>query len=125
MTSSPPDELVYTVTELTRRVKRLLESQWAALWVEGDIEASEGLEISTSERLVSDLCPGLWPIFPAQERVVGSFSLVASAARQIDIDVQRISLHHVPDRRLNPGQGSESPACSHPRSSPHIAPPSS
>ena len=37
MTSSPPDELVYTVTELTRRVKRLLESQWAALWVEGEL----------------------------------------------------------------------------------------
>jgi exodeoxyribonuclease VII large subunit len=32
-----PDELIYTVSELTRRVKRLLESHWAALWVEGEL----------------------------------------------------------------------------------------
>ncbi len=37
MTSPHPDDLVYTVTELTRRVKRLLETHWAALWVEGEL----------------------------------------------------------------------------------------
>ena len=37
MTSLPPDDLVYTVTELTRRIKRLLESHWSALWVEGEL----------------------------------------------------------------------------------------
>jgi exodeoxyribonuclease VII large subunit len=31
------DDSVYTVTELTKRVKRLLESHWAALWVEGEL----------------------------------------------------------------------------------------
>lgn len=31
------DDSVYTVTELTRRLKRLLESHWAALWVEGEL----------------------------------------------------------------------------------------
>ena len=36
-TSSAPDELVYTVTELTRRIKRLLESHWSAVWVEGEL----------------------------------------------------------------------------------------
>ena len=31
------DETIYTVSELTRRIKRLLESHWAALWVEGEL----------------------------------------------------------------------------------------
>jgi exodeoxyribonuclease VII large subunit len=36
-TPSRSAELVYTVSELTRRIKRLLESQWTALWVEGEV----------------------------------------------------------------------------------------
>ena len=36
-TPSPPEDQVYTVGELTRRIQRLLESNWAALWVEGEI----------------------------------------------------------------------------------------
>ncbi|HMB68158.1 MAG TPA: exodeoxyribonuclease VII large subunit, partial [bacterium] len=36
-TSSEPGEHVYTVRELTRGIKRLLESHWSALWVEGEL----------------------------------------------------------------------------------------
>ncbi|MGQ0722767.1 MAG: exodeoxyribonuclease VII large subunit [Candidatus Eiseniibacteriota bacterium] len=36
-TPSRSAEQVYTVTELTGRIKRLLEQQWAALWVEGEV----------------------------------------------------------------------------------------
>jgi exodeoxyribonuclease VII large subunit len=36
-TSSAPGERVYTVRELTRGIKRLLESHWNALWVEGEL----------------------------------------------------------------------------------------
>jgi exodeoxyribonuclease VII large subunit len=35
--SSPQDDAVYTVTELTRRVKNLLESGFRAVWVEGEL----------------------------------------------------------------------------------------
>jgi exodeoxyribonuclease VII large subunit len=35
--SSHPEERIYTVTELTRQVKRRLESEWAALWVEAEL----------------------------------------------------------------------------------------
>lgn len=34
---SSADEPVYTVTELTRRIKRSLERDWAAVWVEGEL----------------------------------------------------------------------------------------
>ncbi|GJM44873.1 MAG: exodeoxyribonuclease VII large subunit [Gemmatimonadota bacterium] len=36
-TISSSDEPVYTVTELTRRIKRSLERDWAAVWVEGEL----------------------------------------------------------------------------------------
>jgi exodeoxyribonuclease VII large subunit len=36
-TSSHPDDEVYTVSELTRQIKRRLEREWAALWVEGEL----------------------------------------------------------------------------------------
>jgi exodeoxyribonuclease VII large subunit len=35
--SSLPDEGVYSVTELTRRIKQQLEREWRALWVEGEL----------------------------------------------------------------------------------------
>lgn len=34
---SAPTDVVYTVSELTRKVKRHLESQWAGVWVEGEL----------------------------------------------------------------------------------------
>lgn len=36
-TSSRPEEEIHTVSELTRRIKRRLEREWAALWVEGEL----------------------------------------------------------------------------------------
>lgn len=36
VTPSSPDD-VYTVSELTRKIKRLLERNWAAVWVEGEL----------------------------------------------------------------------------------------
>jgi len=36
-TSSLPEDPVYTVGELTRRIKGRLERDWAALWVEGEL----------------------------------------------------------------------------------------
>jgi exodeoxyribonuclease VII large subunit len=36
-TSSEPGEHIYTVRELTRGIKRLLEQHWSALWVEGEL----------------------------------------------------------------------------------------
>ncbi|MFN8179398.1 MAG: exodeoxyribonuclease VII large subunit [bacterium] len=35
--SSAPADVVYTVSELTRKIKRLLESQWSGVWVEGEL----------------------------------------------------------------------------------------
>jgi len=36
-TSSEPEDPVYTVTEITGRIRRLLESHWSAVWVEGEL----------------------------------------------------------------------------------------
>ena len=46
-----------------------------------------------------DFCDGLAPILPADERRVGSFSLVASAARQVKVDVRL----DAKERRIVPG----------------------
>jgi exodeoxyribonuclease VII large subunit len=35
--SSAPDDLVYTVTEITRKVRGILERNWSAVWVEGEL----------------------------------------------------------------------------------------
>jgi hypothetical protein len=76
----------------------------AAVYVDGLIEAPGGIEIVTDQ--VPDPGPdpdcrlALWPIFPAPERAVGTYSLVASAARQVEVDVQsRRRRNHV-----QPGQ---------------------
>jgi len=46
-----------------------------------------------------DYCQGLAPILPAEERRVGRFSLVASAARQVKVDVQPVDVQLAPTRK--------------------------
>jgi hypothetical protein len=51
-----------------------------------------------------DFCQGLRPILPAAERRVGRFSLVASAARQVKLDVQPVDEQLAPTKkRILPG----------------------
>ncbi len=64
------------------------------LVIEGEIEAPGGVSIPPPDIRPVSCHPGLSAIVPAPKRAVGSFRLVASAARQIDIDVQ-------PRRRRN------------------------
>lgn len=54
------------------------------------IDTGVGVEIPPGVVVppVIPFCPGLRPIFPAEEREIGTFSLVATAAEPIAIDVQ-------------------------------------
>lgn len=65
------------------------------------VSHSLGSDISWSNRrFYSSFCPGLQTIVPAAEREVGTFSLVATAAQPVDIDVEPRSL----DGRVLPGR---------------------
>lgn len=76
-----------------------LEAQ-GELAIDGEIEAPGGDIVVVPPPVIVPLCQGLRPQ-PADERPVGSFSLVASAARQIDIDVKPWSQRNLvlPGRR--------------------------
>ena len=70
--------------------------------VDGEIDAPGGVGVvlPPPDLVPVPFCQGLWPQQP-DERPVGSFSLVASAARQIDIDVKPRSRRNLllPDLR--------------------------
>jgi filamentous hemagglutinin family protein len=44
--------------------------------------------------IITPFCNGLRPLFPAQEREVGTFSLIASVARPVEIDVRPRRRHN-------------------------------